>query len=174
MKTPFVMTIIGPDKPGLVDSVASLVIDHKGNWLESRMCRLGGQFAGLLQVEIEDSMCEDFRKALEELEVSGLEIVVHKSAPDTESKDLQAANIEILGQDRPGIVLQIANAFAVSRVNVEELSTECYSAPMSGERLFEAKAKVCIPESCDTEALRQKLESIAADLQVDFSYELLS
>jgi len=37
--------------------------------------------------------------------------------------------------------------------------------------LFEAKARVCIPESCDTVALRHKLESIASDLQVDFSYE---
>lgn len=171
MKTPLVMTVIGPDKPGLVDSVASLVVDHGGNWLESRMCHLGGQFAGLLQVDIDDSKSENLRGALKELAQSGLEIVIHDSVTESEPQCMEVANIEIVGQDRPGIVRHIANAFAVSDVNVEELSTQCYSAPMSGERLFEAKARVCIPESCDTDTLRSQLESIASDLQVDFSYE---
>ena len=52
MQSPLVMTIIGPDRTGLVESVARVVADHGGNWLESRMCRLGGDFAGILRVEI--------------------------------------------------------------------------------------------------------------------------
>src|SRR4051812_33136569 len=52
MQHRLVMTIIGPDRPGLVDSVAGLVEEHKGNWLESRMSRLGGFFAGILRVEV--------------------------------------------------------------------------------------------------------------------------
>ena len=47
-----VMTVIGPDRPGLVDSVAALVAEHGGNWLESRMSRLGGHFAGILRVDV--------------------------------------------------------------------------------------------------------------------------
>ena len=77
---------------------------------------------------------------------------------------------EINDQDQPGIVKEITNAFASEGVNVEELSSHCSSAPTSGERLFEAKAKVCIPESCDTDKLRDRLESIAEDLQVDVSF----
>ncbi len=168
------MTVIGPDKPGLVDSVATLIVEHGGNWLESRMCHLGGQFAGLLQVDIEDSKREALRRALHELAGSGLDIVVHESETNQGSQCVEVANIEIVGQDRPGIVRHIANAFSASGVNVEELSTQCYSAPMSGERLFEAKAKVCIPETCDAATLRRQLESIASDLQVDFSYETLN
>ena len=52
MQIPLVMTIIGPDRTGLVEAVARAVADHGGNWLESRMCRLGGEFAGILRVEI--------------------------------------------------------------------------------------------------------------------------
>ena len=52
MAIPLVMTIIGPDRTGLVESVARVVADHGGNWLESRMCRLGGDFAGILRIEI--------------------------------------------------------------------------------------------------------------------------
>jgi len=52
MQLSLVMTIIGRDRPGLVDSVATRVAEHGGNWLESRMSRLGGHFAGILRVEI--------------------------------------------------------------------------------------------------------------------------
>ena len=134
------------------------------------MCHLGGQFAGLLRVEIDESAGEKLRAALSELSGQQLEIIVHRSSSD-ESNCSEVAMVEIIGQDRPGIVKEIANAFASEGVNVEELSSHCSSAPMSGERLFEAKAKVCIPESCDTDKLRERLESIAEDLQVDVSFE---
>jgi len=52
MERLLVMTMIGPDRPGLVDAVAGLVAEHDGNWLESRMSRLGGHFAGILRLEV--------------------------------------------------------------------------------------------------------------------------
>lgn len=167
------MTVIGPDRPGLVESIASLIAEHGGNWQESRMCRLGGQFAGLLQVEIDEADEENLRSALAALSGQELEIIVHRSSAEREPRCSKIAFVEIVGQDRPGIVKQIANAFATEGVNVEEFSSQCSSAPMSGERLFEAKAKVCIPESCDTDKLRERLESIAEDLQVDVSFEAI-
>jgi glycine cleavage system regulatory protein len=79
--------------------------------------------------------------------------------------------LEIVGQDRPGIVRQITHALATFGVNVEELHTECASAAMSGETLFKARAKLGIPASCDVTSLRQTLEKIAADLIVEISLE---
>ena len=174
MNIPLVMTVIGPDRPGLVDSVASLVEAHGGNWLESRMCHLGGQFAGLLQVEIPEREREALKASLTSLGADSLEIVAHERSSDSEKLCVEVAFVEIVGQDRPGIVRHISHAFASKGVNVEELSTTRYSAPMSGETLFEAKARVCLPESCDPDQLRDELESIAADLQVDFRYEAIS
>jgi glycine cleavage system regulatory protein len=77
--------------------------------------------------------------------------------------------LEIVGQDRPGIVHQIASTLASYGVNVEELETECASAAMSGETLFKAQAKLSIPAVCDSAALGQELEKIAADLIVEIS-----
>ena len=174
MNAPLVMTVIGPDRPGLVDSIASLVEAHGGNWLESRMCHLGGQFAGLLRVEIDEVAGERLRQALADLSGQALEIVAHRSDSEASSDCSEVAWVEVVGQDRPGIVRQIAGALAEEGVNVEELSSQCSSAPMSGERLFEAKARVCIPEDCDSDQLRQRLESIAEDLQVDVSFEAVT
>ena len=47
-----VLTLIGADRPGLVESLAKRVAAHRGNWVESRMAHLAGQFAGILRVEV--------------------------------------------------------------------------------------------------------------------------
>ena len=167
MQSLLVMTVIGQDRPGLVDSVAALVAKHGGNWLESRMSRLGGHFAGILRVEVPSENELPLVAALQE--ARGLTIVVHPDQPKPSSAAVRQSVLEIVGQDRPGIVREISHALAGFGVNVEELRTECESAAMSGETLFKAYARLSIPESCDVVQVRQQLERIAADLIVEIS-----
>jgi len=169
MQRSLVMTVIGQDRPGLVESVAELVAGHGGNWLESRMSRLGGQFAGILRVEVPGDKEPALAAALEQLAARGLTVVVHPDQVHTGADAGRVSVLEIVGQDRPGIVRQIASALARHGVNVEELETECASAAMSGETLFKARARLKIPPSCNAEQLRQELETIAADLIVEIS-----
>jgi glycine cleavage system regulatory protein len=165
------MTVIGRDRPGLVESVAALVADHGGNWLESRMSRLGGQFAGILRVQVPGENEEALVSALEGLDRKGLSVTVQ---PDVTGRSLEPArlqSLELVGQDRPGIVRQISRILAEQGVNVEEFQSECASAAMSGESLFRARARLSIPASCDPAAIREKLERIAEDLIVEISLE---
>ena len=170
MQRSLVMTVIGEDRPGLVDSVASIVAEHGGNWLESRMSRLGGQFAGIVQVEVPAEKENSLVQALKGLDAQGLKVVVHSDRRKT-TADTSFSTLEIVGQDRPGIVRQISHALADFGVNVEELHTECTSAAMSGETLFKARARLAIPDKCNVEELRQTLEKIAADLIVEISLD---
>jgi glycine cleavage system regulatory protein len=170
MKRMLVMTVIGEDRPGLVESVAGLVTAHQGNWLESRMARLGGHFAGILRVEVPTEQEPRLSLALEQLAARGLKVVVHSDRPAAARSPGRVSVLEIVGQDRPGIVKQITGALAKHGVNVEELETECASAAMTGEALFKATARVSIPDACDTAALRSELERIAADLIVELSF----
>ena len=171
MQLSLVMTIIGPDRPGLVDSVASRVTENGGNWLESRMSRLGGHFAGILRVEMPGEREQSLIQALKGLEKEGLSVVVHSDRAQTASADKELSLLEIVGQDRRGIVRQISRVLASHGVNVEELETERNSAAMSGEMLFKARAKLHIPESCNVAELRKTLEKIAEDLIVDISLQ---
>jgi glycine cleavage system regulatory protein len=164
-----VMTVIGPDRPGLVESVAELVAGHGGNWLESRMSRLGGQFAGILRVEVPSEKEVALVSALKQLQERGLTTVVHPDQSKPTAGAARLSGLEIVGQDRPGIVREISRALADFDVNVEELQTECASAAMSGETLFKARAKLSIPKTCDIAALRTELERIAEDLIVEIS-----
>jgi glycine cleavage system regulatory protein len=164
-----VMTVIGQDRPGLVESVAALVAEHGGNWLESRMSRLGGQFAGILRVEVPAEKEQALVAGLNKLESRGLTVVVHPDQPKSSAAPARGSVLEIVGQDRPGIVREISHALASFGVNVEELQTECASAAMSGETLFTARARLSIPASSNAAEIRQKLERIAADLIVEVS-----
>ena len=162
------MTVISPDRTGLVESIARTVADHGGNWLESRMCRLGGEFAGILRIEIPADKKSALLAALQKLSANGLQIVVRDDAPVSAPAGHQT-KLEIIGSDRPGIVRDITSALARAGVNVEEFSSELVSAPMSGETLFKASARLQLPERCDVAALKCDLEKIAADLLVDVS-----
>jgi glycine cleavage system regulatory protein len=155
MFTTLVMTVIGADRPGLVQLVAARVADHRGNWLESRMCHLGGQFAGILRVEVPAEQADELGRALRGLEAE---------APAAAGS---SATLELVGQDRPGILRQVSAVLAAHGVNVEELSSECVSAPMGGGNLFQAWATVMVPPPANMAALRADLEKIAADLMVD-------
>ena len=172
MQLPLVMTIISPDRTGLVESVARVVAEHGGNWLESRMCRLGGEFAGILRVEIPSEKKNALLDALKK--ISGLNVVVQPGEPVALSIAGRQTKLELVGSDRPGIVREITSALARANVNVEEFFSEVVSAPMSGETLFKATARLQLPDRCDVAALKKDLEKIAADLFVDVSLADLS
>jgi glycine cleavage system regulatory protein len=170
MQRTLVMTIIGQDRPGLVESVASLVRQHQGNWLESRMSRLGGQFAGILRVQVPADSESALTQALQGLASRGLSVVVQPDQTRPVADRAELRQLEIIGQDRPGIIQQITGALTKHGVNVEELETECVSAAMSGETLFKARATVRVPAAANLAALKAELEKIASDLIVEVAF----
>ena len=173
MQVPLVMTVIGKDRPGLVESIARIVAQHGGNWLESRMCRLGGEFAGILRIHIDAAAEEALRRDLQGLQTQGLTVVTSLTETPPAGGAGGMARLELVGQDRPGIVREISHALASQGINVEELATECTSAPMSGENLFKATARLRLPASCRVDVLRKELERIGGNLLVDVSIEAL-
>jgi glycine cleavage system regulatory protein len=158
-----VITFLGQDRPGLVEALSEAVAERGGNWLESRMAHLAGQFAGLARVEIAPSQSAEL--IAEWKAVPGLQVSI-ASQPGSEQAPLAEATLEIVGHDRPGIVSQITRIIAVHRINVEEFSSEIESAPMTGEPLFKALATLGIPEGTDLSQFRTDLEALAADIMV--------
>ncbi len=168
MKKTLVMTLIGDDRTGLVDKVAGLVAQHGGNWLESRMSHLAGKFAGILRIDVATDSAAGLKADLGA--VDGLQVTVESSDPiDSESLG-DPIMLEVCGQDRPGIVSHISKAIAAHGANVEELDTECVSAPMSGETLFKASVKVRLASGASLDDLQEEVEKIAEDLLVDVSF----
>ena len=148
MATYLVLTIIGDDKPGLVELLSETIARHSGNWLESNMSHLAGKFAGILRVSVEDSHADALVQDLQKLS-SVLRLVVEKVNVTEPVARQRTLRLSLVGNDRPGIIKEISRALAAQHVNVEELATQCSSAPMSGELLFNAQAVLKVPANLD-------------------------
>src|ERR1700761_3680191 len=127
-----ILTVVGPDRPGLVRALSEAVAAGGGNWLESRMARLAGQFAGIVLVEAPEALLDDLRG----LESQGLRIVAQSGAAGAAVATAEPRLVlEVVGNDRPGIVRDIARILAECGVNIEELTTGVASGSFSGEAL---------------------------------------
>ena len=170
MQNFLVMTLIGKDRTGLVESISRIIEDHGGNWLESRMCRLGGEFAGILRVYVPGEKEAALIRSLQELDSRGLTVITRPDDVRPPAEQKKTAVLSLIGSDRPGIIRQVSAILAHQSINVEELETECSSAPMSGEMIFQASAKLQIPNSCAISELRRELEAIGSEMMVEISF----
>lgn len=158
-----VMTVLAPDRTGIVQTLSQTVADQGGNWLESRMARLAGQFAGILKIEISDDKAAALITALEALE--GMSIHATIEGPDT-TQSRQHLNLDVVGNDRSGIVKAISAAIAAAGANLEDLQTALESAPMAGHPIFHAKGIVSLPEDLAPGVLIESIEAVGEDLNV--------
>ena len=151
----------------MVESIASTVAEEGGNWLESRMCHLGGQFAGVLRVAVRDEKEADLMKRLLELRDTGMSLTVESEPADVDQFPRSLVTLDLMGNDRVGIVSRITGLLASLGVNVEDLQTELTTAPMTAELLFKARGLLTLPDGLEPELLRDELEDVASDLMVD-------
>lgn len=163
MQHSLVMTVIGPDRPGLVENLSKVIAAHQGSWQESRMAHLGGHFAGLLRVECPADQQESLRTDLEKLDQLTVTLVDELQAGTATSKTLR---FDVMGNDRPGIVHQLSAAIASAGGNVEELSSNLESAAHAGHPLFHAEGTVGVAPDFDESQLIAALEALGQDLSV--------
>lgn len=167
MANQLVITIISDDRPGIVDKLAAVISGHQGNWLESALSRLGGKFAGILLAEVPPGEQASLEQALKALAGEGIRVSIDQ-AGQPPANGGREADFEVVGNDRRGIVGEISRALAAHGVSVDELYTDTERAPMSGELLFRARAKVILPGTMTTDELQSILERLSDDLMVEF------
>lgn len=163
-----VLTVIGDDRPGLVDALSGVISEHGGNWDTSRMARLAGKFAGIVMVTVPDAEADALVTDLEPLEAQGvLHVTVERAEPIETEAAAVSATMEIFGLDHPGIIHEVSQALAERGVSINELETETRDAPMAGGTVFEARAALRIPVDVLQPELEETLRRLADSLAVD-------
>jgi len=166
MTSNLVLTVIADDKPGLVESLSQVIAANSGNWLESNMSQLAGKFAGILRVSVADDRVEKLIDELNGLS-SELRLVIERTEDGFSDQRSQLVELSLVGNDRPGIIMEISAAVSALGVNVERLNTECAPAPMSSDALFKAQAILEVPVDVGLDRLQDRLEQLADDLIVE-------
>jgi glycine cleavage system regulatory protein len=171
MHTSLVVTVIGPDRPGLVSLMSDRGKALGASWAESRMASLAGQFAGIVRFDVAAEYAEPLAASLQELESLGLRVVIARGKGASERGDSHLLKLELVGLDRPGIIRDISRVLAECRISIEELHTEIVSGAMSGEQMFQVKALLRVPAGLATDELRRMLEGLANELMVDIALD---
>lgn len=143
-----VMSVSGPDRPGIIKSVAEAVKEHDANIEESKMAILGGDFAMIVYVSIPSSddaekLAVRIREELNDFSIS----VRETSPPSSEQKPQALWAFSLQGPDHPGIVAAVSEAMVKNGCNVHELETATSSAPFAGYELFSIDGSVSVDES---------------------------
>jgi glycine cleavage system regulatory protein len=159
-----ILTLVGSDRPGLVESLAQVVDRNGGSWQESKMARLSGQFAGILRIECPPDSVDALEAELNQINDLHLTVIPEEAASASTGKVI---SLEIVGHDQPGIVKRIASTLSAHGANVEELETSLESAPMAGHLLFRTRGSVRISLEANSSALIDALEKLGPDLTVD-------
>lgn len=165
MNSSVVMTVLASDRPGLVSTLSETIAAHGGSWQESRMARLAGQFAGILRVECPADRSSELLAALSGLETHGISVQARLEAAAT-SAPREALTLDVVGNDRPGIIRALSAAIAAAGGNVEDLATSLESAPMSGHPIFHASGRVSLAAGGDPAAMIAAIENLGPDLSV--------
>ncbi|HUS28296.1 MAG TPA: ACT domain-containing protein [Kofleriaceae bacterium] len=169
MRDTLVLTLIGNDRTGLVQSVAEKLSSLGANWEEARMARLAGQFAGILLVTIEAGKTDELVASLRTLDAAGLQVTARRTAAPEPATDHSVLKLTVTANDRPGIVRDVSRVLAERGINVEDLETEVTSAAMSGGPLFNYRALIRAPGGVALDDLRARLEALGSELMVDLS-----
>ncbi|WP_310621554.1 glycine cleavage system protein R [Flexibacterium corallicola] len=170
MKKSLILTVVAPDRTGLVGELSAIIAKHGANWIDSSMVRLGGHFAGVLRISIDAEDLKQLRLALLRLEDKGFTISLYEEGKQQSLPEGAQAQISILGQDQPGMLSRISGILAYHHVSINELTSCVEPGSMSGELMFKATATIILPIKLSAEQLISDLEKIAGDIMIELDY----
>jgi methionyl-tRNA formyltransferase len=166
-----VLTVIGKDRPGIVNRLSDVAQRFGANWAGSRMAGLAGQFAGIVHFQVPDDKLEPLATALRGLASADLVVVIAEEDASAVPTPQRIVRLELVGNDRPGIVRDLSGCLAGRGVSIEELHTEFVSAPMSADPLFKVNALLAVPAGLPDAELKRELETLATEMMVDVELE---
>ncbi len=171
MKKNLVLTLTGADRVGIVEEVTRSVLNFNGNVDASRMARLGGEFAMLMLISVEEDQYPDLENELLNLKQKGFSVITRQTAPP-DSRQFTGYvpfHVEINGADHEGIIHHVTQYLAKQGINIETMDTNMVKAPMSGTPLFSMSAIVLVPPHMGIQKWQEDLVTIGDELNVDIN-----
>ncbi|HEX9585169.1 MAG TPA: glycine cleavage system protein R [Gammaproteobacteria bacterium] len=168
METYLVISAIGEDRPGIVDTLSEAILDAGCNIGDSRMSVLGGEFAIIMIVTGNWNAVAKLESMLPRLEKKlGLHMQSKRTEPRKGLSDRIPYAVEVVAIDHPGIVHDVANFFARREINIEDVYTSRYPAPHTGAPMFTLHMTVGIPADTSIATVRGEFMDFCDELNLD-------
>jgi len=173
-KTYLALSALGEDRPGIVNSLSKVILDHGCNVEDSRMAVLGGEFAAILLVQGKWNTLAKVENALPELERQlGMTIISKRTGERAAGANLLLYAVDVISMDHPGIVNNLAGFFSERDINIEDMSTSTYAAAHTGTPMFAVHMTIGIPADSHLAGLREEFMDYCDGLNLDAVLEPL-
>jgi glycine cleavage system transcriptional repressor len=167
-----VLTAVGPDRPGLVKALSSMVHEAGANLEDSRMAILGGEFALLVLIAGSEAAISKVEAASERVGTElGLKLLSKRTRPEAQ-RDFLPYALRVSGVDRPGIVAAVSALIARHGINVASLESNVSFAPLSGTPLFTLEAELQVPSELALAELRRQVAALSEEENLDVTLEI--
>ena len=167
--TSLIVSVVGADRHGIVSMLADRAQRFGANWAASRMTRLASEFAGMVHFEVPRENADGLAAALRDLASSGLQVVIARSDGANVSESVRAVELELVGDDRLGIVSSLTRQLAQRGISIENLHTEIIRTGVTGKQTFKIQAHLLVPASTSLDVLRLELGSLASEMMLDIA-----
>lgn len=170
----WIVTAVGPDRPGLVGELTGHLHAGGANLLDSRMVNLRGQFALVLLMECPpgpaaDRLAADLPRVGRDAGLT-LTVIPHGPAPAKPTGGVPF-RLKTYSSDQPGIVHRVTDLLRAHGANIEELETRQESAAFAGTPLFTMELRLTVPPSVPVRKVRAELEALCDKLNCDVDLE---
>jgi glycine cleavage system transcriptional repressor len=173
MEKKFIMTAIGPDRPGFVADVTQLIYEHGCNLEDSTMTKLEDEFAMIFsftsqQADVEEQLAKACRRLEREKRISAFLRSVPPHDLQTR-RNVFTGMLTVEGVDHVGIVYRVSRYLADHQINIRDVQSKVSFSPGSGTCVFKVDMHLEIPAGTNMAILRDGLQQVGNELQVDIS-----
>ena len=166
-----VISVIGHDRPGLVNDLAKLAADLNLSIEDSRMTVLGGEFAVLMSVSGGDLALQRLETKLDRLaEERDLAWLLRRTGERTDVEGRVPYTVRVTAMDHPGIVHRVASFFSSRDINIYNLDTVSERAAHTGTPIFSLVMEVELPPDVRIAELRDAFFYFCDDHDLDAEF----
>lgn len=163
-----VLSVLGTDRSGVVDSISKVILDCGGNIEESRMTALGKEFAMLVLVSGNWHTLNKLEASLDKLtNGNDLTFTIKKTDVRLDNDECMPYGVDIVCLDQPGIVFNLSSFFAARNIEISEVVTRRYAAAHTGAPMFSLQMTVSLPSSVHISQLRDEFMEFCDQLNLD-------
>jgi glycine cleavage system transcriptional repressor len=173
MRTYYILSAIGKDRPGIVADVSEVIYECGGNIEDSSMSLLRNHFALLLLFSTErEEVNQKLSSGLKRLEwekklaVFYSPITLEEAHPEVKEQT-DRFKITTSGVDHAGIVFKVCRLLADRGINIFDMETHRVFSAESGTPLFEMDIEIEVPRSISEQGLKEGLHHLANELVTD-------
>ncbi len=171
--TAFVVTVVGPDRQGIVTALSERADRFGANWAASHLTRLAGEFAGMVHLEVPRGQADALEAALRALDSDKLRVTVTRSEArgiggvDHSAEGPRSVELQLVGDDRTGIVAALTGRLSANGIGIETMQTEIVGNPGEDPPTFKVNAHLLVPAAVDDRQLHAALDPLAREMTLD-------